>query len=62
MAAGDRSGHPVRRAPRVVYIWPRFRVEFWFTGLEEHERREASHYERKGDEYSGGSGWKKEEK
>lgn len=28
MAAGDRSGHPVRRAPRIVYIWPRFRVEF----------------------------------
>lgn len=28
MAVGDRSGHPVRRAPRVVYIWPRFRIEF----------------------------------
>jgi len=28
MAVGDRSGHPVRRAPGVVYIWPRFRIEF----------------------------------
>lgn len=39
MAASDRSGHPVRRAPRIVYIWPRFRVEFWFTGLKEYGRR-----------------------
>ena len=55
MAAGDRSGHPVRRALRIVYIWPRFRVEFWFTGLKEYGRQEGDRDEQEEGECSGGS-------